>query len=326
MDQSKHGLASSRFAHFGPCCVDLCSCELFKDGARRHIQNHSYQILTMLLERPGVVVTREELRMRLWKAQEFVDFDQGLNTAMLRLRHALDDAADTPRFIETLPRQGYRLIAVVAFSDEATNCEKASTEPVIERQRGGPDGIPGDRSQIADKQLARSWRSRTALMAAATVVTLILLTIGFASGKLPSLLGSQVGAKALPTLAVLPFDSLSDDPAQKFLAEGMTEELITELGKDREVQVISRGSVMQYEGKHLPLDVVANQLHADDVLEGSVIESGGRLRITANLYRVATRRHLWAESYEKPVADSLSAQREIVLDMARNIQAQLTSH
>ncbi len=280
----------------------------------------------VLLERPGGVVTREELRQRLWKSQEFVEFDQGLNTAMMRLRHALDDTADTPRFIETLPRRGYRFIAPVTFSNGTTVAEKTSPEAAPEERKGWL-GETADLAPVGQgSHRARPRCRRACIIATLGVFAVALLTIGFASGRLHALLGSLTGVGALPTVAVLPFDSLSSDPAQNFLAESLTEQLITELGKHRDLRIVSRGTVMQYAGKHSPLDVLAKELHADDVLEGSVSESGGRLRVTANLYQVATGKHLWAETYERAVDDSFSPQREIVLEMTRNIQANLASH
>ena len=118
-----------RSARFGPFQIDFFSCELFKSGIKVHIQNHSFQILTVLLERPGEVVSREDLGDRLWQSHTFVDFDQGLNTAVMRLRHALEDSAGSPRFIETLPRHGYRFIAPVSFSDEPIDTRMSSSDP-----------------------------------------------------------------------------------------------------------------------------------------------------------------------------------------------------
>lgn len=277
-----------------------------------------------LLEHAGAVVTRDELHQRLWKSQEFVNFDQGLNTAMMRLRNALDDRADTPRFIEVLPRQGYRFIAPVSFSHEATPPEKEMPESPSDVLEGESHRIPDRGPERRILPLTSSRRRRAGIITVASAIAVVLLAIGFTSGGFRALLGSLVGDRTTPTLAVLPFDSLSNDPSQNLLAEGMTEHLITELGKQRELRIVSRGSVMQFSGKHLPLNVVAKQLHANYVLEGSVSESAGRLRVTANLYQVATQKHVWAETYERETTGDLSAQREIVLDMARNIKSNLT--
>jgi TolB-like protein/DNA-binding winged helix-turn-helix (wHTH) protein len=325
MDPSTHSPALPHIARFGSCCVDLHSHELLRDGKRIQLQNQAFQILTTLLEQPGVVITREELHAKLWPAQEFADFDQGLNTAMMRLRRALGDTADTPRFIETLPRHGYRFIAPVIFSNGATEHQEVRPEAAIEERESSVGQLP-DHRQDKEGPLRTRFRWRHAgIIGALSAIALALLTLAFASGRLRALLGLPARENALPTLAVLPFDSLSNDPAQGFVAEGMTEQLITELGKYRELRVVSRGSVMQYDGKHLPLEDVARETHADDVLEGSITESGGRLRVTGNLYEVATRKHLWAETYQRDFGDRLKVEHEIVLDMTRNIKTSLTS-
>ncbi len=321
---STHVPTSHQIAHFGPFHLDFHSSELFKDGTRVRVQDHSLQILVMLLEKPGEVVTREELRQRLWHSQTFVDFDQGLNTAMMRLRHTLGDAADIPKFIETLPRHGYRFMAPVTFSNGVLESQRENAEAGHDANGMGP-GLVSDDCQAPEKMTGaeRRWR-RPGLIAAVSVIVMLLLAIGLNLGRLRTLLFHALPAARIPTLAILPFDSLSNDPAQDFLAESMTEQLITELGQSRGLRVLSRGSVMRFSGRHLPLEVVAKDLQADDVFEGSIAESGGRLRITANLYEVATRKHLWAETYETEISEDFSRQREIARDIAQKIQANLT--
>jgi TolB-like protein/DNA-binding winged helix-turn-helix (wHTH) protein len=326
VDLSTHDPAAPHTACFGPYHVDLRSRELFRDGKRIRIQNHPFQILRMLLEQPGSVVSREDLRQKLWPAQEYVDFDQGLNTAMMRLRRALDDMADSPRFVETLPRNGYRFIARVTFSNGASGFTKESPDTALEASKGRPAVIPDPGPNAEVPQRAKPWWRRAGTIAALGLTALTFLTIAFAPGKLHSFLGLPANDKALPTLAVLPFDSLSNDPAQNYLAEGMTEQLITKMGEIQKIRTVSRGSVMKYEGKHASLEVVAKDLHADYVFEGSITESSGTLRVTGNLFQVATRKHLWAQTYQKALGEHLSPQREIILDMAQNIQANLTSH
>jgi TolB-like protein/DNA-binding winged helix-turn-helix (wHTH) protein len=323
---SAHGPASHQIAQFGPFRVDLRSNELFTNGRKVRLQHQSFQILVMLLEKPGEVVTRGELCQNLWRSQTFVDFDQGLNTAMMRLRHALDDTADMPKFIETLPRHGYRLIAPVTFSNELAESqienpgaghEKSGTaQGLLTKERRATEGLKGAK---------RGWR-RDGVIAAVGGIVVVLLAVGLNWGRLRTLLVRNTPAARVPTLAILPFDSLSNDPAQNFLAESMTEQLITELGQYRGLRVLSRGSVMQFSGKHLPLEVVAKDLQADDIFEGSIAQSGGRLRVTGNLYQAATRRHLWAEIYETEAGDGFSPQREISHDIAQKIEAKLMSH
>jgi TolB-like protein len=184
--------------------------------------------------------------------------------------------------------------------------------------------IPVSSQDTEGRHPAELWWRRTGITAVLSLTVLALLTIVFASGKLHSLLGRQAENKALPTPVVLPFDGLSNDPAQNYIAEGMTEQLITELRKSQELRIVSRVSVMKFERNHASLEAVAQDLHEDYVFEGSVTESGGNLRVTGNLYQVAARKHLWAETYQRAVRDRLSPQREIILDVAQNIQANLS--
>jgi TolB-like protein/DNA-binding winged helix-turn-helix (wHTH) protein len=319
---STHRSTFHQIAHFGPFLLDLRSSELFRDGTRIHLQEHSFQILSMLLERPGEAVTREELRQRLWHSHTFVDFDQGLNTAMMRLRHAMGDVAEMPKFIETLPRHGYRFTAPVTFSNGMLESQMENPEAGQEAS-GMAQGLLTEDHPATERSKGADRRWRRAGMIAVGVVVVLLLAIGLNWGRLRALLLHAQRLVQVPTLAILPFDSLSNDPAQDFQAESMTEQLITELGQSQGLRVISRGSVMQFSGKHLPLEAVAKNLHADDIFEGSISESGDRLRVTANLYQVATRRHLWAETYETEIRGGFLPRREIARDIAQKIQAKL---
>jgi len=326
MALSTHVPASHQVAQFGPFRLDFRSSELFKDGTRVRVQDHSLQILMILLEKPGEVVMREELRQRLWHSHTFVDFDQGLNTAMMRLRHAMGDVADAPKFIETLPRRGYRFVAPITFSDGPLEPQREDPEAGQEAS-GVTQGLLTEDHPATERLRGadRRWR-HTGIVAVAGALVVLLLAIGLNWGRLRALLLHAQRPVQVPTLAILPFDSLSNDPAQDFLAESMTEQLITELGQSHGLRVVSRGSVMQFSGKHLPLEVVAKNLHADEIFEGSISESGDRLRVTANLYQVATRKHLWAETYETEIREGFSPQREIARDIAQKIQAKLSPH
>jgi len=314
---STHDATSRDVAQFGPFLLNFGSRGLFKDGQRVRLQDHSFEILMMLLEKPGEVVTRDDLRHRLWPSQTFVDFDQGLNTAIMRLRHVLQDAAEKPEFIETLPRHGYRFIAPVTFSKSFA--ESPTSNPNADRERGQvvPDLISESHAALANSVEDRRRGGRLALIAGVSVTTVLLLLVLYRGNLRAQLFHAP--PPRVPTLAVLPFDALSSDPAQDFLAESMTEQLITDLGQNRDLRVLSRGSVMQFSGKHLPLERVAKELQADDILEGSIAESGGRQHVTANLFQVATRKHLWAETYDTEIGDGFSSQREIARDIAQKI-------
>jgi DNA-binding winged helix-turn-helix (wHTH) protein len=214
-----------RFAAFE---VDLRSGELRKHGVRLKLQDQPFQILALLLERPGEIVTREELRKRLWPADTFVDFDVGLNTAVKRLRDVLGDSAEGSRYVETLPRRGYRFIASVERIDDLSVHTERSPE---QWTRLGAVLQPG-----------KLW-SALGLVAAILALLLSLNISGFRQRFLRASAATKVHS-----LAVLPLENLTGDPSQDYFADGMTEALITDLGKIGQLRVISRTSVMKYKG------------------------------------------------------------------------------
>jgi len=280
---------------FGPFEADLASQELRKQGVRLRLPRQSFQILKMLLERPGEVVTREELRAKLWPADTFVDFDHGLNAAVKRLRDALGDTAENPRFVETLPRLGYRFITAKVL--DTIPAEKRPSPP-------GQWGLP--------------------LVAAAVLLAVALLVVD--AGGLRSKLFSRSAAQPqIRSLAVLPLTNLSGDPEQEYFADGMTEELITELSRIGSLKVISRTSVMPYKGeKKKPLLQIGRELNVDAVIEGAVLRSGNRVRITAQLIYAPTDQHLMAETYERDLGDVLKLQGEVAEAVTRQVRLKLT--
>src|SRR6266852_6083080 len=258
--------ASPQVVRFGPFEADLHAGELRRHGLRIKLQEQPFQILAMLLERPGNVVTREELQKKLWPTDTFVDFDHGLGSAINKLRQALGDSAENPRYIETLPKRGFRFIAVV------------------ERGRGASGYFIWQR-----------WHTR-----------------GAPQGKV--------------MLVVLPFENLSRDPKQEFFSDGMTEEMITQLGglEPQRLGVIARASAMQYKHSTKSAAQIGGELGVDYLLEGSARRAGGRVRITAQLIQVRDETHVWAESYEGDLRDILKLQREVAAAVAREIQLKLT--
>jgi len=263
------------------------------------LQGQPLQILAMLLERPGETVTREELQKKLWPADTFVDFEQGLNNAMKRLRAALDDDAETPRFVETLPRRGYRFIGSLNGS----------------RQVPAAESKPGSRLGLA-------LRVATLGVLAAIAMTVLLLGLnvrGWRDRLFPRNTNPPVQA-----LAVLPLANLSGDPEQEYFADGMTEALITDLGKISSPRVISRQSIMQYKGSRKPLQEVAKELKVDAVLEGAVERSGDRVRVTVRLQRVSPESQVWANEYSRGIRDVMDLEDEIARAVAGEIQARLT--
>ena len=296
-----------RIVRFGTFEADLSARELRKAGVRIRLHGQPFEVLAMLLERPGETVSREELRQRLWLRDTFVDFDAGVNTAINRLREALGDSAENPRFIETLPRRGYRFIAPV----QAEVLEQADSI-------SAKTPFPGAVQTVAP--LHGRWVK--VLVVGLAVVVALLSGLSITSVR-EHLLG-RPGPPHIQSLAVLPLVNLSGDAGQDFFADGMTEALITDLGKISALRVISRTSVVQYKGTKKPLPEIARELNVDALVEGTVLRSGSHLRITANLLQASPEKHLWAESYESEAGDILTLQGQVAQAIAREIQVKLT--
>ena len=285
-------------ARFGIYEISFQSGELRKAGIKIKVQQQPLKLLEILLEHPGEIVTRDELRTRIWPQESFGDFDQAVNVAIAKLRGALGDSAENPRYIETLPRRGYRFIAEVAIVDSA--------KPVPELD---------DNLRVSQRlQSSRVWKI-------AGVALPLVLVLGVVTTWL--LFSRRNSAPEIHSLAVLPLESLSGDASQDYFADGMTDELITDLGKIGALRVISRTSVVPYKHVHRPLSEIARELNVDAVLEGTVLRSGDRVRITAQLIQVSAERHLWAESYEGDLRDALTLQSQVSHAVAEQIRINL---
>jgi len=275
--------------------LDVRTGELTSAGTRIPLREQSLQLLLSLLEKPGELVTREELTGRLWPPGTFVDSDRGLNKAIKHLREALGDSAEQPHFIETFPRRGYRLRVPVTHDDQAKEEFHSGNTP--------------RRSQV------RPW---IAVLVAAVIGVGIVISV--------SVLGAwnwrTTRTQPLPrisALAVIPLENLSHDPEQEYFADGMTDELITNLANMSQARVVSRTSVMHYKGSRKTLKEIAQELNVDAVVEGTVQRSGNRVRITAQLIQASTDSHLWAESYEQDLSGILDLQRNVATDIARKV-------
>ena len=283
---------------FGLFELDVRAGELRKRGVKIPLQGLPVQILTILLENPGHVVTRDELRTRLWPADTFVDFDHSLHNAIARLREALGENANSPRFVETLPRRGYRFI--------------------------GPLDTPIVPQSIAPEVKRYGQFQRVLLPAVLVLFAAVAAFVGLnADGIRSKLFGKSISAH-IDSIAVLPLKSLSDDREQDYFADGMTEALITDLGKVRALRVISRTSVMRYKDTKKSLPEIARELQVDALVEGTVARSGDRLRITANLIQAAPEKHIWAETYERNLSDIIALQNDVARTITQQIQVQLT--
>ena len=294
---------AARVLRFDTFELDLRTGELRKRGVKLRLQGQPLQVLAILLESAGNLVTREELRNQIWQADTFVDFDHSLHNAIARLREVLGDSTETPRYIETLPRRGYRFIAPVDVSE-------------IESRE------PSAHGEQSSEPLVRVGRTKT--RPALTFMLVTLATLGLAFWLVQTVAHRASAAPSLRSVAVLPLVNLSGDPEQDYFVDGMTDELITDLAKVGALRVISRTSVMRYKGTKKGLPEIAKELNVDAIVEGSVLRSGNQVRITAQLLHGPTDRHLWAESYERDLGDVLRLQSEVAQVIAKQVRAELT--
>jgi TolB-like protein/DNA-binding winged helix-turn-helix (wHTH) protein/Tfp pilus assembly protein PilF len=298
---------------FGVFELDLRAGELRKDSLRVRLQEQPFQVLAMLLEHPGEVVTREELQKKLWTADTFVDFDHGLNKAINKIREALGDTADSPRFVETVARRGYRFLAEVK---PAYAAPIRSTELTTQLH---PEPESGDHADRAGK-FTKPKQVLQSLAWKISAFVLLLLTASLATWKLHAW---NRPSTVIRSLAVLPLESLSNDPSQDYFADGMTDELISDLGQISALRVISRTSVMTYKHARKPLPQIARELNVDAVVEGTVLRSGDQVRITAQLIEASTDKHLWSQSYQGELRDTLALQSKVAGAIAEQIRINL---
>jgi TolB-like protein/DNA-binding winged helix-turn-helix (wHTH) protein len=295
-----------RFAEFE---LDLRTGELRRNGALLKLQPQPARILSILVSRVGEVVTRQDLAREVWGSETFVDFEQGLNFAIRQIRTVLDDDPNTPKFLETLPKRGYRFIGEVsrAVAEPASHALGAT----LERPSEPP---------VPVVPAANSLRRYGAALVAVVMIA-VLIGLGWARLRRST---ASASAEHLNSVAVLPLSNLSNDSDQEFFSDGITDELITELAKVPNLRVISHTSVQRYKGTKLSLQEIAQQLHADAVIEGSVMRSGDRVRITAQLIDARTDQHLWAEKYDRDFRDILTLQSEVAQQIAAQIGVNLS--
>jgi TolB-like protein/DNA-binding winged helix-turn-helix (wHTH) protein/Tfp pilus assembly protein PilF len=306
---AKHSIAmhdkepASTRLRFGVFVADAQTGELTEQGKRIRLQEQPFQLLLMLLQKPGEVVTREELRTKLWP-QTIVDFDHGLNKAISKIREALGDSSENPRFVETVARRGYRFLGAVAVGDEKRTEPSASdlTTTSASAIFLAPTLVQGARNFV--------WR---------------LLAVGFAvafATAASSALYHKIysSPKTISSLAVLPLENLTGDASQDYLADGMTDELTTRLAQISTLRVISRTSAMTYKYVHRPLSEIASALNVDAVVEGSVSRTGEQVHVNAQLIDARSDRHIWAESYDENTRDVLSLQSNVARAIAEQIR------
>ena len=280
---------------FGPYELRTRTRQLYKHGIRLKLRPQPFQVLHALVERAGDVVTREELRKELWPSDTFVDFEHGLNNSVKELRGVLGDSIDEPRYIETLPRLGYRLITPVEVD-----------EPPLDAV---PDHQPRGTPQ------ARRWL----VLAGMALLALLALTYVMTRGR-----AGDAARPKIKALAVLPLRNLSGDPNQDYLADGMTEALIGRLSGIHDLRVVSRTSVMRFKDTKLSVPEIAKTLGVDALVEGSVIREGSRIRVHAQLIRAATDEHFWSEAYDREMRDALALESDVAQSIARKVEVTVT--
>lgn len=288
--------------------------ELRKNGLRIRLQEQPFQVLSVLLETPGELVTREELCRRVWPQDTFVDFDHALNTAVKKIRAALSDDADAPRYVETVPRRGYRFIAPVS-APPASLAAKTAAE--------SDDSSEHRRSLW----ITEIFSARVAIFAllAAVVILGVMLQLGGFRGKSGSAAGWHAMDPERVMVAVLPFQNMSGDASQEYFSDGMTEETIAQLGRlNREhLGVIARTSAMKYKHAGKSVDEIGKELHVDYVMEGSVRREGQRVRIAAQLIRASDQSPRWSMNFDRNISDVISLQTEVASAIAGDIEKTL---
>ncbi len=305
---------------FGPFELDLRTSWLTRQGQPERLGLQPSRLLALIVQRRGELVTREELRSQLWPAETFVDFDHGLNNAVNRVREVLRDSPATPRYIQTVPRRGYRFIAEVEAvepvpslqmeagfpSVDTTESSEAVPIPIIFAPVRSVVSPPDSTDAVHATSLGRG---RRWLLLLAGAIAIAAIAVALRLHKAPP-------AAPIRSLAVLPLQNLSGNPGEEYFVDGMTDALITELAHTPNLRVVSRTSVMQLKGSTKSLRQIAAELNVDAIVEGSVVRSGDRVRITAQLIDARNDRHLWAQSFEEPIGDVLTLEDKIVGEIA----------
>ena len=284
--------------------------ELRRKGRNVPLEKIPMDLLILLLEKKGDLISREEIIERIWGKDVFVDSEAGINTAIRKIRQALHDDPENPRFIQTVVGRGYRFLTPVTVVEESPRRLNAASANAAASGQAVPQEL-------------RSPHSRIIWAAASVRVVFVLVLLGVnVRGSRDWLFGRSRPA-AIHSLAVLPLENLSRDPGEEYFADGMTDELITDLAQIAELRVISRTSVMRFKGARKPLPEIARELNVDAVVEGTVERYGNHVRVRAQLIRAADDRHLWAESFEREPQDILALQSEVASAIARQVQVKL---
>jgi TolB-like protein/DNA-binding winged helix-turn-helix (wHTH) protein/Flp pilus assembly protein TadD len=295
--------------------ADLLSGELRKDGRRVRLQAQPFQLLALLLEHPGEVVTREEVCRNLWKSDTFVDFDHSLGTAINKIREALGDSADHPRFVETLPRRGYRFIGQITENGNGSAPAAVVSASAVK--------APQSFDSKPLLPLSSQW-PRFSTLALVAVLTLFVALVGYLGWRRAYAVRTSNSGHVM--LAVLPFENLSGNPNEDYFSDGLTEEIITQLGalSPDQLGVIARTTSMAYKRTSKSAQQIARELGVDYILESSIRRDEDQVRITAQLIRTADQVHVWAHSYDRHISHSIALQEEVARAVAEQIRIKLS--
>lgn len=306
----------TRIYRFGPFALHTRSREIYKFGTKLKLRPQPFQVLQLLAERAGDVVSREDLRQQLWPKETYVDFEHGLNTAIKELRGVLSDSASEPRLIETLPRLGYRLMVPVTI-EEPTAVPEVVEFPAREATSRAIEEFVGFRGVEEKATPSRRW------IYAAAMVAILVAGSGFLLWKSKHSAPAAHSAKIM--LAVLPFENLTGDPSQEYFSDGLTEEMIGQLGRldPQHLGVIGRTSVMGYKQSHRTPEQIGRELGVQYLLEGSVRRDAGHVRISAQLIQLGDRTNVWTKEYDRELHGFLAVQTEISQQIAGEIRVAL---
>jgi len=307
---ASHPIQSVSTFRFGVFQVDLRNRELRKNGTPLRLQGKPFQLLVELLRRRGEVVTREQLQRQLWSDGTFVDFDEGLNSAVKRLRAVLGDSSHSSMYVETVSGYGYRFIAPVV--EQVAESERSPALALIPKPKTSRSQV-----QTTPKQYQPWRRPGLRYSALAFIITALVLLIYF-------WLHASRASIPIDAIAVLPFENLSGDKSQEYLADGITDEITTALARLSGPKVISRTSAMQYKDTHKSIPEIARELNVGGIIEGSFERFGDRVRVRVQLIRGSTDQHLWADEYDRGLNDVLGLEADVAQDIAEHIRVQLT--
>jgi TolB-like protein/DNA-binding winged helix-turn-helix (wHTH) protein len=312
---------------FGDFRLDCTRFELWRAGRSMKLERKPMELLILLATREGELVTRAEIAERLWGSEVFVDTEHGINTAIRKVRQALRDDSEQPRFVQTVMGRGYRFIGPLTKVPPSPSAENGRRIFAENSKATAPDSMPLDTSQIESPATvdlpARNRNSpirRWMALGASAAVVLFILAASLRAHWSHEKLALE-RTPNIHSLAVLPLDNLSGDPAQNYFADGMTDELTTMLAKDSTLRITSRTSAMQYKGAHRPLREIAQALDVDGILEGSVERADGKVHMTMQVIQADTDSHLWAESYDRDANDVVTLPSEAAEAIAKRLNS-----